>query len=100
MTGVLTKDDFQMTRNCLRFLGMGVLISRERASAMLDVVKAVDPQRVALGQIALVAEAAKAGTLPSQNTCHEALDQLKMVQQDAQRQHVREGEGDQGMRNG
>lgn len=77
MTSVLSKDDFVAVRSFLRVLGMGLIASVERATSALDVINAVDPKRLVLGDVALVAESARCGILPSQVVCQNAEKVLK-----------------------
>lgn len=84
MIGVINKDDFKTVRSFTRFLKMGVLASTERAAAVLDVAKAVDPQRLALGEVVVMAEAVRRGTMPSEEICAKAetaLDNFYLAQQ-------------------
>lgn len=94
MTVNLEESDYKALRTFVRFAAMGVMPSRERADAAIEVVKAAGSD--GLVRVCEVAEGIRKGVLASQGACQDACGELERVWGQAETRNERPAPGANG----
>ena len=90
--------DLKTVRTFLRYVGMGVMPSRERADATLDAIAAFEasPEQPEFFLAKQIAEGIKTGILANQSDCLQAAAELQRIMDAAEQSVQRSGVIDRG----
>jgi hypothetical protein len=94
----IQQDELKTARTFIRYVGMGVMPSHERADAALDVIDLLEatPEQHELSLVKKIAMGIRAGILADQSDCLQAAAELQRIMDAGEQPVPRQGVIDRG----